>query len=126
MAYSIISNKKNMSVTLHFTTSNSNVVVAGAPAVSNVAVTGEVITGGSISQIAYGCDGNGSIQVMRGANLVAVFDSTGYIDYAGNGIGLNVYPTANLTVNFIGSANAYCVVELQKTFASVTSDYFQN
>lgn len=125
MAYTILSNKKNLSATLHFN-SNSTVIVAGNNTVSNVAIDTEVLSGASISQIAWGCDPNGSIQVLRGANIVGIYDSTSYIDYAGNGIALDLHPSANLVVNFIGSANCSCVIEIQKKVANTTSDYFQN
>lgn len=125
MAYTILSNKKNLAATIHFN-SNSSLVIAGNNSVSNVAISTENLTGASISQIAWGCDPNGSIQVLRGANLVGVYDSTSYIDYAGNGMALDLHPGANLVVNFIGSANCSCVIEIQKKVANTTSDYFQN
>ena len=123
MPASIISNKKNLSTVLHFN-SNATLVIAGNNSVSNVAIGTEVLSGASITQIAWGCDGNGHIQVFRGANLQLVVDSTSYIDFAGNGMDLELWPTANLTVNFVGSANGYCVIELQKNVANTTSDYF--
>lgn len=125
MAYTILSNKKNSSATIHFN-SNSSLVIAGNNSVSNVAVGTEILSGASITQIAWGCDGNGHIQVVRGANVVGIYDSTSYIDYAGNGMSLDLHPTANLVVNFIGSANCSCVIEIQKKIISTTSEYLVN
>lgn len=122
MAVTTLSNKKNLSITLHVSSANATLVIAGNTATSNIATSDEVLTGATISQIAWGNDGNSHIQVLRGANLVAVYDTSGYIDYAGNGIPLNAFPAANLTINFVGSANSYCVIELQK-IGGGTSQY---
>lgn len=122
MAVNVISNKKNASVTLHVASANATLVVAGNTSVSNVAISDETLTGATISQIAWGTDGNGSIQILRGSNVVSVHDTSGYIDYAGNGMALNIYPAANLTVNFVDTTNAYCIIELQK-IGSGSSEY---
>lgn len=115
----ITSNKKNTSACLHFN-ANASVVIAGNSSSSNVATSDEVLTGATIVQAFWGNDGNGHIQVKRGGNIVAVYDSTGYVDYAGSGMSLNVSPTANIDVTFVGSANGYLMLEIQKqgTFIS--------
>lgn len=126
-----VSNRKNTSFVLHVSAANSgNVVVVGNSTTTNVAGTStciatgdEVISGAYITQVVWGTDGAGSIQVLRGSTLVAVYDSTGQKDYAGCGIPLNVNPTANLVVNFVGSSNAYCILELQKL--GTTSEYLR-
>lgn len=125
-----VSNRKNTSFVLHVSAANSgNVVVSGNSTTTNVAATStciaqgnEVMTGAYITQAFWGCDGTGHIQVFRGSTLVAVYDSTGQKDYAGCGMPLNVNPAANLVVNFVGSSNAYCILELQKL--GTTSDYY--
>jgi hypothetical protein len=128
MAVTITSNKKNTSAVIHISAANSgNIVVVGNSTTTNVGATAtclatsdEVLSGAYIAQIFWGCDGNGHIQILRGTTLVGVYDSTGYCDYAGNGMPLNVSPAANLVVNFVGSANSYCLLEVQKqgTFIS--------
>jgi hypothetical protein len=126
-----VSNRKNTSFVLHVSAANSgNVVVSGNSITTNVAGTStciatgnEVMTGAYITQAVWGCDGNGHIQVFRGGTLVSVYDSTGQKDYAGCGIPLNVNPTANLVVNFVGSANSYIILELQKL--GTTSEYLR-
>ena len=133
MAVSVISNKKNLSLVLHISSANSgNIVVSGNSTTSNiggtstcVALSDEVLTGAYITQVAWGSDGAGSIQVLRGANLAAVYDSTGQHEYAGCGMPLNMWPAANLAVNFIGSSNAFVTIELQK-IGNFTSEYLQN
>lgn len=125
-----ISSRKNTSFVIHVSAANSgNVVVSGNSTTTNVAGTStciatgnEVMTGAYITQAVWGSDGIGSIQVLRGSTLVAVYDSTGQKDYAGCGIPLNVNPAANLVVNFVGSSNAYCMLELQKV--GTTSEYY--
>lgn len=125
-----VSNRKNTSFVIHVSAANSgNVVVSGNSTTTNVAGTStciatgnEVMSGAYITQAFWGCDGTGTIQVLRGSTLVAVYDSTGQKDYAGCGMPLNINPTANLVVNFVGSSNAYCILELQKL--GTTSEYY--
>ena len=133
MAVSVISNKKNLSLVLHVSSANSgNIVVTGNSTTSNiggtstcVALSDEVLTGAYITQVVWGSDGAGSIQILRGANVAAVYDSTGQHEYAGTGMPLNMWPAANLAVNFIGSSNAFVTIELQK-IGNFTSEYLQN
>ena len=125
-----ISTRKNTSFVVHVSAANSgNIVLAGNSTTTNVngtstcvAIGDEVFSGAYITQATWGTDGVGTVQILRGATLVAVFDSTGQKDYAGNGIPLNINPTANLVVNFVGSSNAYCILELQKQ-GTFTSEY---
>lgn len=124
MATTITSNKKGTSVTIHLN-SNDTIVVAGNSAVSNIASPGETLTGAYICQAIAGCDGTGHIQVIRGGQIVAVYDSTGQYDYAGCGMALNVNQAANLEISFVGSANGYLMLELQKVGTFGPSDYFQ-
>lgn len=127
MAYTITSNRKNTSAVIHVTSANISLTVAGNSITSNVAIDNEILTGAYITQAVWGCDGNGHIQVFRGANLVAVYDSTGQHDYAGCGIPITVYPTASLDIKFVGSANSFVVMEIQKVGnMTSTSEYFQN
>ena len=123
MAISVISNRKNTSAAFHFNSSGT-LVVAGNTSVSNVATSDETLTGAYITQAVWGCDGTGHIQVKRGSTLVAVFDSTGQQEYAGTGMPINVGATQNLTVDFLGSANSFLLIELQK-IGNFTSEYFQ-
>lgn len=133
MAVNVISNKKNTSLVLHVASANSgNIKVVGNSTTTNVgststcvAVSDEELTGAYITQVVWGCDGTGTIQVLRGANLVAVYDSTGQHEYAGTGMPLNMYPAANVVVNIIGSANCFIAMELQK-IGNFTSEYLQS
>jgi hypothetical protein len=125
-----ISSRKNTSFVVHVSAANSgNIVLSGNSTTTNVAGTStcvaidnEIFSGAYITQAFWGSDGTGSIQVLRGATVVAVYDSTGQKDYAGCGMPLNINPTANLVVNFVGSSNAYCLLELQKQ-GTFTSEY---
>lgn len=124
MAVTYTSNKKNLSVSVHVASANATIVVAGNTSSSNIATGNETITGATITQVFWGVDGNGSIQLKRSGSLVAVYDSTGYYDYAGNGMSLNMNQTANVDVQFIGTANAYVFFELQKV-GTFVSEYIQ-
>ena len=133
MAAVITSNKKNTSLVVHVASSNSgNIVVAGNSSTTNVnstsvcvALGDEILEGAYITQAIWGCDGTGHIQILRGANLVAVYDSTGQQEYAGTGMPINLYPAANVVVNLVGSANSFIIFELQKT-GNFVSEYQQN
>jgi len=114
MAATILSNKRGTSVVIHAASSNSTIVVAGNNSVSNIASFDENLTGAYLTQAVWGCDGTGYINLKRGANLVAVFDSTGQHDYAGSGMALSLYNAANVNIEFINSANGFIVFELQK------------
>jgi co-chaperonin GroES (HSP10) len=123
-----ISSRKNTSFVVHVSAANSgNIVLVGNSTTTNVnststcvAIGDEVFSGAYITQAFFGTDGNGHIQVLRGSTLVATYDTSGQKDYAGCGMPLNINPTANLVINFVGTSNAYCMLELQKqgTFIS--------
>ena len=123
MAYRVLSNKKNRSVTLHFSASNSSLIVAGNTTTSNVATSDETLTGAYIKSISWGCD-TGSAQVFRGSNLVSTHTQSGSIDYAMLETPINLDPAANLDVKFVGSANSYCIIKLQK-IGGGTSEYLK-
>ena len=129
MAVSIISNKKNTSATIHVSAANTTIKVSGNSTTTNVdstpvclAVSNEVLSGAYITQAFYGIDPAGYAVIKRGTDVVAVYDSTGYKDYAGNGLALTVGQNANLTVEFVGTANAYVLLEVQKV-GTFTSEY---
>lgn len=125
-----LSPRKNTSVVLHVSSANTgNVVVAGNSTTTNVggtstclAISNEILTGVYIAQAHWGIEGNGHIQVLRGSNVVAVYSQTGSVDYAGTGMALTVGNAANLQVNFVGTSNGYCMLELQKQ-GTFTSEY---
>lgn len=132
MAVTFLSNKKNLSATIHVSAANSgNIIVSGNSTTTNVggtstcfAVSNEVLNGAVITQVFWGTDA-GSIQILRGSNLVSTFTQSGQVDYAGSGMALTKDKAANVVINFAGSANGYCIIELQKT-GTFTSEYLQN
>lgn len=122
-----ISNRKNLSSVIHVSAANTTIVCSGNSSTTNVdststclAISDEVLTGVNIVQSFWGVDPAGYAIVKRGTSIVAVYDSTGYKDYAGNGMSLNVGQSANLTIEFVGTANGYVMLEVQKvgTFVS--------
>jgi hypothetical protein len=126
MPHRIIANRKNLSTTLHFV-SNGTVVIAGNSTVSDIAIDNEVLTGAYITQVWYGSP-SGSVsywEIKRGANTVAVLDSTSYTDFAGNGNALKLDSGATLTASLIGTTAGYLMIEVQKE-GNFTSEYFQN
>lgn len=128
MAVSIISNRKNTSVALHFASIGNNTIrVTGNSAVSTIALPGETLTGAYITQAVWGCDPSGYITVSRDSTLVAAYDSTGQHEYAGCGMPINVGATAaNLVVSIMGSTNCFLLLELQKQGnLTSNSEYFQ-
>ena len=122
----IIANRKNLSVTLHFT-ANATVTLVGNSSTSDVAINGEVITGAYITQVWHGSQGEW--QVKRGSNTAGIFDSTAQAEFAGCGNPLNLDPTGTLVANLVGTANGYLMIELQKingagTSPTANSEYF--
>ena len=129
MAVSSVSNKKNTAATIHVSAANTTIKVSGNSTTTNVdstpvclAVDNEVLAGAYIAQVFYGVDPSGYAVIKRGSNVVAVYDSTGYKDYAGCGMALTIGQTANLTVEFVGTANGYVLLEVQKV-GTFTSEY---
>ncbi len=121
MAVTITSNKKNTSAVIHVSAANTTIKVSGNSITTNVDATAtclalgdEVLTGVYITQAFFGIDPAGYAVIKRGTAPVTVYDSTGYVDYAGSGMALTVGQTANLTVEFVGTANGYVLLEVQK------------
>lgn len=117
MAYNIITNRKDKSVVLHFT-ANDTVVIAGNNSVSNVAIGDEIILGAVIQQVWVGSP-DGAHWVIKRANattnsIVAVYNGTDYIDYAGAGAPINVRSSDNLRVELNANVNGYIMMELKK------------
>lgn len=110
----ITANRKNLSTTVLFT-GNSTITIAGNSTVSDIATGDEVITGASITQIWVGSpSGNGAYwTIKRGSNTVAVWDSSGYFDYAGNGNALTLDKTGTLVVE-LTTGPGTLLIELQK------------
>ncbi len=103
MAVNIIANRPRTSAVFHVTPANATIVVVGNNAVSNVASSGETLTGAYITQSVWGCDPNGYIVIKRGTTPVAYYDSTGQHEYAGCGMPINVLQAANNNIEFVGS-----------------------
>lgn len=116
----VIINKKNLSAVVHLT-ANASLTIAGNSTVSNVAISDENLTGGTINQIWYGAANGSYWEIKRGSNTVFIAESTGYIDFAGNGILLNNDSAATLVANLNGSGPGVLVIELQKL--GTTSSY---
>jgi hypothetical protein len=121
MAVNIVANRPRTSAVFHVATANATIVVAGNNAVSNVASSGETLTGAYITQSVWGCDPNGYIVIKRGTTPVAYYDSTGQHEYAGCGMPINVLQAANINIEFVGSANCFVMFEIQKV--GPVSDY---
>lgn len=123
MTVTITSNKKYYSTQVHLNAAAS-LVVAGNNSVSNIATSDEVLTGGYIAQAVWGTDA-GSIQVRRNGALVSVYSQSGAIDYAGSCLALTVNQASNLDITFVGTSNAYIILEIQKVGPFANSDYFK-
>jgi hypothetical protein len=125
MPVTVISNKPRTSAVLHVTAPTANVVIVGNSTVSAIASNNEVISGAFITQAAWGMQAGGTILIKRGANTVAVYDSTGQHEYAGCGMPIKTHElAANLTVEFTGTSNGFIIFELQKLGTFAASEYF--
>lgn len=113
----IIKNASNGTVVIH-ATANATLTIAGNNSVSNVAVGEEIVTGAHIKQVWYGSNpaNGGYWTVSRGSNVVAVYDSTGWCDYAGNGFGLikDKAGTLVLTLENVADGEGYIMLEIKK------------
>lgn len=123
MSFTVQQNRKNTSAVIHVTASNT-IVVAGNSSVSDIAIGNEVLTGCSITQVFCGSSsGNGSYwTIKRGANTVAVLDSTGYFDYAGAGMAITVDSGGTLMANLVNGTDGYLLIEVQKQ-GTLPSEY---
>jgi hypothetical protein len=124
MSYRILQNRKNLSATVLFT-GNTTLTIAGNTSVSAIATSDEVLTGANINQAWCGSPSGASAywEVKRGANTVAVLDSTAYIDYAGNGASITIDNNATLVVTLFGTPGTL-MLELQKV-GQFTSEYLR-
>lgn len=128
MAVTITSNKKNTAATIHVANANASLVIAGNSSVSSIATGDEVLTGAYITQVFFGrSSADGGVAIYRGANLVAAYDTSCFMDYAGTGMALTVDQAATLEIKFVGTNAAYCMLEVQKVGKlTANSVYFQN
>lgn len=126
MPYRIQANRKYLSFTVHATANTGTITIAGNNSVSNVAISDEVLTGAYITQIWAGSDGVWTIS--RGANTVAVLDSSGFYDFAGAGNPITLDSTATLSANLVGATTGgFIMIELQKEGPQMNiGDYYND
>lgn len=105
-----VTNRKNWSMVVH-AVANTTWQLADFKVGSETTPTGV-----SIAQVWAGSpQGAGAYwQIKRGANTVAVVDSTTHIDFAGTGCSLGLDSAANVTVELVGSTVGFIMVEVQK------------
>lgn len=110
----ILQNKEH-SVILH-ATANSTWIIAGNNSVSNVALTDQVVNGGTIRQVWCGSpSGNSAFwTIKRGANTVAVLDGTTHMPFANFGAVLSQDAAANVVVELTGATAGFIMIELSK------------
>ena len=116
MTYRIISNKRYSTAALLFTASNGNITIAGNSTTSAIGRDDEVLAGALITQIWFGSpSGNAAYwTIRRASNTVFVADSTAYLDFRGNGVGLTLDATETLSCNLVGTSVGSLIVELKK------------
>ena len=122
MTYRILRNTSQNAVLL-VTATNNNIVVLGNSSVSAIGLpsaTDDAIVGVSIKQIWFSGDsgaGANGWDIIRNANTVWQTDSTGWQDFAGNGMAISADKTeANVSFTRTGSRGTL-MVELQKEYA---------
>lgn len=116
MTYRILNNKRGTSTHVLFT-ANTTLTIAGNSTTSAIATGNEDLAGASILRAWCGSSsGNGAFwTVRRGANTVFVFDSTAFMDFAGNGLSINIDTAATLTANINGAnLTGSLILELKK------------
>lgn len=123
MAINFPKKAANLSVLVHVT-ANHTINAVGNDSVSDLATTGEYVTGSKIKQVWTGSPSSGTSvywQVFAAnatANLcVGVYDSTAWIDYAGVGAGFNLVPDADkfhFILNGVAENQGYLMIEIKK------------
>lgn len=120
----LITNKTSGEAVLHFTATEAGVVIVGNNSVSNVATETETVNSATINQVFFGSTPGETWTISRGSNVVAVLDSTGWKDYAGNGLALKLDATADLSVTLSGAGSTgYLIIEMQKQSDVTSNDY---
>jgi hypothetical protein len=105
------------SVQLHFTATAANVVIVGNSAASNIALTGETLTGATISKVNWGIANNATAYwlVQRNSNTVLVLSGTNELATLSQGMPLTQDAAANLVITLVGaSAVGHIMIELKK------------
>ena len=100
-------------------TANATITVSGNSSVSNIALSGEVVNAAHISQVWWGCANNSYWKIDRGSNNLLILPQTGYLDFAGNGVGLQQDQTATIVITLVGPDPGFLVLEGQKKAAGV-------
>lgn len=109
----VVTKKAGSTAVLHFT-ANGTANLVGNSTTSDIAVDNEVISKSSIRKVWAGCEDGAHWVVSRGSNVVAVFGTTLYMDFAGGGTALTLDPTDDLTVTLNNGANGFIMIEVSK------------
>ena len=119
MAISYLKNAVNNNVVVHADATGS-IVLTGNDSVSNIASPGETVIGSTIKQVWFGSisGASGYWLVEKGNatvnSVIGMYDSTAWIDYAGNGCALNIEEEGdNLYFTLTGAAG-YIMFDIKK------------
>lgn len=115
MAFVVQDNTDHRAVVL--ATANSTLTLAGNSSVSDIPTTDKTLTGGVITQMIFGSPSGNSAywEIKRGANTVAVLDSTAQIDLRA-ATPLTIDSTGTLVANLNGSTAGFVLIEIKKTY----------
>jgi hypothetical protein len=115
-----IINQKNGKIVIHATANvNSNV--------ASFALSGENYTDIQVSQVFWSA--NTDVFVKRGSNTLLYFppNSTGGIDFAGEGMALSQDSSANVVITIGNGGAGFVLLELTKMIEyPATYDYYEN
>jgi hypothetical protein len=115
-----IINQRNGKIVIHAIANvNSNV--------SSFSLTGDTFSELQVSQIFWSA--NTDVFVKRGSNTLLYFppNSTGGIDFSGEGMALSVDSTANVVVTFGSGGAGFVLLELTKVMdPPATYNYYEN
>lgn len=100
-------------------TAGETIVVSGNSSVSNIALSGETVNSAHISQVWWGSSNASYWTVKRGSNTILVLPDCGYLDFAGNGLGLQIDQQANIVISLTGSGAGFLALEGQKKATGV-------
>lgn len=114
MAFTVLKNTKHTALVQ--ATSNSSITVGGNEFASGIGYANTVVTDAKITQISTSSPSfnGGYWEIKRGANTIAVLDSTSTLDL--RDIPLRLYGSASLSATLRNSASGSVLIELNKNY----------
>lgn len=119
MAHRIYNNKKLGSVNINVNTSNSEIKITGNTSVSNIALTDEVVVGGTLTRVIVGGEATGHVKISSGnasSNTLLGWFGGNYDYNLKDGMGITL--TGDSLFVDVSGSNTSVILEVKKQFNS--------